>query len=77
LQEIEELIEDWQPEPLVPDVDQSQLETFNRRIITRYRHATHMECLVKVKVHIYSPDITDSSADFTGIGTHSITVSSH
>jgi hypothetical protein len=38
---------------------------------------------IKVKVNIYSPDVTDSSADLSfpqvtpGIGIHSITVSSH
>ena len=35
IQEIEELIEEWKPEPLVPDVDQSQaeLQNFNNRIV--------------------------------------------
>ena len=36
LQEINDVIEDWQPEPLVPEVEESDLDSFNTRIIDGY-----------------------------------------
>lgn len=38
LQEKEELIEDWQPEPLVPDVDENHpvLQTMSKRLVEGY-----------------------------------------